>query len=223
MPVWLKRLGWVVLGVCVVLATTIALFVIVTLRLNETNGLTLIDSWQFSYPTSPNDPPDRWQQLVANTPAEESKRNPNLEMIRFVYEPSFHPHVCIAVWKDGDECWIRSTVGKPDRKHEGLLLWQKTKPLSVAEWNRLRTLLQQKSVADPLNGVTPAPGFDGSRWFLQSSIGGQTTSAQVDNPVVTKGLPNFETITPLSPIMADFVDTCRLLLKLGEVRVPEML
>lgn len=146
-------------------------------------------------------------------------------MIRFVYQTNFYPRVCISAWKDTDECWIRSTVCREHPELDEFKLWQKTKPLPVAEWNHLRTLLQQKSIADPLNGAVPPSEFTGlygTCWYLQSSIGGKTTSARVDNPLWPADCRSFEKIESQKPIVADFVDTCQLLLKLGDVRVPRM-
>ena len=226
MKAWVQRILWTALGIVVVAVITALLAVFFILRTNEMTGLTLVDSWKEDYSLSDDArskmPPDRWTFLVRETPAVESKRNPNLQMVRFLYRPSFHPNVCNAAWKDGDECWIRSTVRQWDQKQETHRLWQRTEPLPLSKWNDLVTALQRKTVNDPLNGAIPSPGLDGSSWHLESSIGGRTTSASVDNPVTSKGLPNFEFVSPRFPAIADFVDTCRHLLELGGVKVPEM-
>lgn len=220
---WVQRILWTALGVVVVAVITALLAVFFILRTNEMKGLILVDSWEVSYPQGPNDPPNRWERLIQETPAKVQQRNPHLEMVRFLYQPSFHPNVCIAIWRDGADCWVQSTVREvTGTERPKISLWQKTESLPLAKWNDLVTALQRKTVYDPLNGGTSPSGIDGSSWILESSVGGRVTSAEVDNPVTSKGLPNFELISPRSPAVADFVDTCRHLLLLGEVKVPIM-
>jgi hypothetical protein len=218
---WVQRFLWIALGLLVMVASTAALFIFTRLRSNETTGLSLIGSWQSTRP-GPIEAPPPWKRLIEETPANESKRNPNLEIIRFLYFPSFHPQVCVTAWKDGNECWIRSTVCQRDPNEENVFLWQKTERLPLAKWNTLVSTFQRKTVYDPLNGAPPQPGLDGSSWILESSIGGRVTSAEVDNPVTSKGPPHFETIKPRNAVAADFVDTCQFLLNLGGVKVPIM-
>lgn len=53
MPVWVKRLAWVVLILGLVFVTAVVLFVVEPWRHDETTGLTLIDSWKTDYRSSP--------------------------------------------------------------------------------------------------------------------------------------------------------------------------
>lgn len=144
------------------------------------------------------------------------------EAYRFWYEPSFHPKVCVTIWREADRCWLRTSVLRWDETQQAQHLWQKTRPLSEKRWNRMQSLFRKRTVMNPLDGQDSPGGIDGSSWSLESFVEGRSVRTDISNPVHSFGFPHCEIVSPSEPRLKDFVATCLLMLDWSGVRVPEM-
>jgi hypothetical protein len=221
---------WLLIGLSVAGAGTLLWLGIENLLADETTGLDYVGV-PASPPSSPGTPGAteaefraRWhaESLLrfGEPPIREITPNPNTEAYRFCYEPSFNSNVCVTIWQDADQYWLRTSVLR--RYAPSSTLWRKTRPLSAGKWSRLRMLFQKPSVADPLNGENPYAGIDGSSWYLESLVSGHTALTEISNPVRSMGLPHFQFVRPRESRLKDFVDTSLLFLDWGGVRVPVM-
>jgi hypothetical protein len=220
------------------LAASLALVVVLLLsalgikrlHADEVTGLEYIGPAHINTTPSP-DPPGlsdaeylayRLTGAVANldeSPIGKIGSGPSAEGYRFFYAPSFNPHICVTIWRDGDQYQMRTVVL---RWHPNPTLWGKTETIPARKWNRLRTAFTKRSVTDPFNGTDAGGGIDGSSWYLQSLVSGRVTTTCVWSPVRSIGIPHFEIVTAREPQLRDFVKSSLLFLDWAGVQVPEM-
>ena len=209
-PIVPRRWRWPLICVAAIGALLACWLGFQRLTANETTGLHLVG------PTAG----DSYASIGESTTAELLQKSGS-ELYRFTYRRSFHPVVCVSVWKDGGQSWIKSTTLVWNEPSQTFSHWEATRPLSNPKWNLLRAMFSKRSVVDPLNGKEASYGLDGSTWVLESVVNGKATSTKMWSPIRTRGIPRFQWITA-EPGLEDFVETGREMLDWGKVVVPEM-
>ncbi len=225
-----RRLGWVALAGAIVGVSCALWLGFQRLIADETTGLKFVGPVaDVSVAAPPGEEfkafrlraQNAWLSTMGEPDSEKLSQSPNRETYRFSYQPSFHPNICVSIWRESDRYWIRSSVCRWDGLQQFSYLWEKTQPLSIGKWNRIREAFAKRSVIDPLGGQESSPGIDGSSWILESIVQGRSVSTEIYSPVETTGIPRLQLVRA-RPGLEDFVSTSRLMLDWGGIRVPEI-
>lgn len=124
------------------------------------------------------------KRFVREPDLEILKAEKGLEMYRFIYRPSFSPHLCLTAKKAKGKAMLEIRRFS----HEGKLELKGAVDMSDETFEAFRREFAKPEVCDPLRGVPESlrddyfSGLDGATWHLETLRNGKYTHAAVWSP-----------------------------------------